>query len=100
MARGVQQVDHVVAVHHLHDRGRHRNPALLLNLHPVTGRMARRLTRFHGAGNLDRPGKQQQLLRQRGLAGVRVGNDGKRATPPRLGKKSHEWGDKGQKQGF
>ena len=40
---------------------------------------ALRLAAAHGARNLDRAAIQQQLLRQRGLAGVRMRNDGKRA---------------------
>ena len=32
-------------------------------------------------GQLDGAAEQQQLFRQRGLAGVRVGNDRKRAAP-------------------
>jgi hypothetical protein len=40
VARGVEQVDHVVAEFELHHRGGHRNAALLLDLHPVRGRMA------------------------------------------------------------
>src|SRR5690606_12346328 len=37
---GVQQVDHVVAVGELHDRGGNGNTPLLLHCHPVRGRVA------------------------------------------------------------
>ena len=50
----VEQVDDVVTVHHLHDRGRHGNAALFLDFHPVRGGVAGRLARFHRAGDLDR----------------------------------------------
>jgi len=45
------------------------------------------LTRFapaHRTGQLDRTGVEQQLLGQRGLAGVGMGNDGEGATSPDL----------------
>ena len=37
------------------------------------------LAALDGAGHLDRAAEQQQLLGQRGLAGIRVGDDGKGA---------------------
>ena len=43
------------------------------------------LARLHRAGDLDRAGEQQQLLGQRRLAGVGVGNDGEGAAAPHLG---------------
>ena len=46
VARGVQQVDHMIAVLHLHDRGGHRNAALLFDFHPVAGGVSRGLARF------------------------------------------------------
>jgi hypothetical protein len=42
--------------------------------------MAIGLAAAHGAGQLDRSCVQQQFFGQRGLAGVRVGNDGERAA--------------------
>jgi hypothetical protein len=87
VARGVQQVDDAVAVLHLHHRAGHRDAALLLDLHPVAGGVAGGLARLHAAGDLDRAGEQQQLLRQRGLARVGVGNDGKGAAAAHLGGK-------------
>ena len=59
---------------------RHRDPALLLERHPVRRRVAPGLAAAHGAGELDRPCIEQELLRQRRLAGVGVRNDRKR--PP------------------
>jgi hypothetical protein len=80
VARGVEQVDHVVAEFELHHRGRHRDAALLLDVHPVRGRMAAALAALDGAGQLDRAREQQQLFGQRGLAGVGVGNDAEGAA--------------------
>ena len=42
--------------------------------------MSAGLARLDRAGDLDRAREQQQLLGQRGLTRVRVGNDGKRAA--------------------
>ena len=73
------------AVLHLHHARGDRDAALLLDLHPVGGRVARGLARLHRAGDLDRAGEQQQLLGQRGLARVGVGNDGEGAPAAHLG---------------
>ncbi len=54
---------------------RDRNATLALDVHPVGDNMPIGLSAAHRAGQLDRPGVQQQFLRQRGLAGVWVGND-------------------------
>jgi hypothetical protein len=43
--------------------------------------VARRLAPLHRAGQLDRAPEQQQLLGERGLARVRVGDDGEGAAP-------------------
>ena len=43
------------------------------------------LRAFTDAGDLDRAGKEQELLGQRRLAGVGVGNDGEGAAAPHLG---------------
>ena len=81
VARRVEQVDDAVAVRELHDRGGHRDAALLLEAHPVGGRVARGLAALDGARHLDRAAEQQQLLGERGLAGVRVRDDRKGAAP-------------------
>jgi len=75
VAWGIEQVEHAVAVRELHHRTRHRNAALALDLHPVGGGVTPALARLDRAGHLDRAAEQQQLLGQRGLAGVGVGND-------------------------
>ena len=80
VARRVEQVDDAPAVRELHDRRGHRDAALLLEAHPVRGRVARRLAPLDRAGHLDRAAEQQQLLGQRRLAGVRVRDDRKAAA--------------------
>ena len=80
VARGVQDVDAEAAVLELQHGGRDGDAPLLLDLHPVRG---------GGAGPLsldlarlgDGPAVQQELLCQRGLAGVRMGDDGEGPPP-------------------
>ena len=86
VAGRVEQVDDMVAVQHLHHAGGDRDAALLLDFHPVGGGVAAGFAAFDGAGDLDRTREQQQLFRQRGLARVGVGNDGKGAAAPGFGK--------------
>ena len=90
VARGVQQVDGVVAVLELHHRGRHRDAALLLDLHPVGGGELAAFLALDGAGHLNGAGEQQQLFGERGLTGVRVGDDGEGAAV------GHFFGDAGE----
>ena len=79
MARCVQQVERVVAVVEGHRRGAHGDTALTLHLHPVRARAPLLTTRLDRSGQLDRSAEQKQLLRERGFAGVGMGNDGERA---------------------
>src|SRR5690606_21209274 len=64
---------------------RHRDAALTLERHPVRRRMPRRSPRLHGPGEVDGAAVQQQLLRERGLACVRMTDDREGATPTDLG---------------
>ena len=80
VAGRVEQIDHAVAVFHLHDRRRHGDAALLFNLHPVRRGVASGLARLDRAGNVDGPRKQQQLFGERGFTRVGVRDDGKRAA--------------------
>ena len=79
VAGRVQEVDHAAAVLHLHDRARDRDPALLLDLHPVGSRVPRGLARFDAARDVDRAREEQELFGERGLARVRMRNDRKGA---------------------
>ena len=92
VAGRVEQVDRVAFVVELHHGARHRYPALLLHFHPVRGGVTPALARLDGAGHLDRAAVEQQLLRQRRLAGVRVRDDRER---PALRYVAHEVGGKG-----
>ena len=76
VARGVDQVDHVVAVDEL-QRGRgDRDAARLLHRHPVRHRGAPLTLAVHGPRLGDRPGVQSERLGQGGLARVGVADDG------------------------
>jgi hypothetical protein len=68
-----------------HDRGDHRNAALAFDRHPVRAGGAPVALGLDLPGELDRPAEQQELLRQRGLARVRMGDDGKGPAPLDLG---------------
>ena len=81
VTRRVQQVDDAVAIRELHHRTGDRDAALLLEPHPVRGRVARRLAALDGSGHLDRAAEQQQFLGERGLARVRMRNDRKGTAP-------------------
>ena len=77
VARGVEDVDAIALVFKLHDRRRDGDAALLFELHPVRDRVARGRLALDRAGELDGPAVQQQLFRERRLAGVRVRDDRK-----------------------
>ena len=79
MAGRIQYVDAEAVKVELHRRGSHRDAALLFDLHPVRGGVAGGLARLDRAGQADGSAVEQQFFRQRGLARVRVGDDGERA---------------------
>ena len=80
MAGRIQNVEDVAFIFEGHHRGDDGNAALTLDLHPVGARLHAVLLCLDFAGKLDGAAEQQQLFRQRGLAGVRVGNDGEGAA--------------------
>ena len=80
VARRVEQRHAAPLELELERGGRHRDAALLLERHPVGRGVPAGLAAAHGAGQLDRAGVQQQLLRQRRLAGVGMRDD--RERPP------------------
>ena len=86
VARRVEQIEHAAVVVEGHHRGDHRNAALALDRHPVGAGGAAVALGLDLAGEIDGAAEQQQLLGQRGLAGVRVGNDGKGAPALHLGR--------------
>ena len=86
VARGVEQVeDRVGVLEAQHGRG-HRDAAAALDVHPVRGRGAARAAALDRAGDVDRVAVEQQLLGQRRLAGVRVGDDRERPPAGGLGR--------------
>ena len=87
MARRVQQIEHKPLELEGHDRGHDRDAALALDLHPVRTRVAPLALGLDLAGEIDGTAEQQQLLGQRGLARVRVGDDREGAPPRHLGGK-------------
>jgi hypothetical protein len=80
VAGRVEKIQVKIAVMELHHRGRHRYAALLLDLHPVAGRVPISLARLDGTGHLDRPAEEQQLFGQGRLAGIWVTDNAER--PP------------------
>ena len=80
MARRIEQVEDVAAIFERHHRCDDRNAALALNAHPVGPGLAAIGLGAHLAGQLNRAAKQQQLFGERGLAGVRVRDNGERAA--------------------
>ena len=79
VAGGVQQIDDSPGVRKLHHRRGDGDAPLLLELHPVGGRVPRRPASLDGAGEPDRSAEQQQLLGEGGLARIGVGDDRERA---------------------
>ena len=78
VTRGVEDVHLILYVRalrsivELHDRGRDGDATLLLDVHPVAGGGFLNLVVLDGTGHLNLSAKQQELLSQRGLTGIRV----------------------------
>ena len=75
MTRGIQNVDALTLIAELQHRGRYRNTALLLDLHPVGNRMTAVFLALDHAGLLNGSAVEQKLLCDGGFTGVRVRND-------------------------
>jgi hypothetical protein len=84
VARRVEQVDAVSVVLELQHAGGDADAALPLQLHPVAGDVPLLPARLDRAGQVDGAAVEQQLLRQRRLAGVGVRDDRERPPPRRL----------------
>ena len=87
VAGRIQQVEHQAFEFKRHHRGDDRNAALALDLHPVRTRVATFALGLDLTGEVDGTAEQQQFLGQRGLAGVGMRDDGKRAPAFHLGGK-------------
>ena len=80
VARRVEQRQPVGAELELHRRRGHGDAAFALDVHPVRHDMPFGLAAANRAGQLDGPRVQQEFLGERGLARVRVRDDGERAS--------------------
>ncbi len=80
MPRRVQQVEHLAVVLERHDRGGDRDAPFLLDLHPVRTGAAVFAARLDRAGRTHGAARQQDMLGQRRLTGVRVGDNGEGPT--------------------
>ena len=100
VAGRVEQVDHAARVRELHHARGDGDAALLLEAHPVGGRVPRRLAALYRAGELDRAAEQQELFGQRRLPGIGVGDDRKGAAPGHfVARGAHFSRDRGRKTG-
>ena len=80
VSRRVENVDLVVMIVKLHDRSRHRDTPLFLDIHPVRGGCFSDLVAFHCSCHLDLSSKEQEFLGECRLTGIRVRDDGKRSS--------------------
>ena len=80
VTRRVQQIDDAVVEGELHHRRGDGDAALLLQAHPIGSGVTGRLASLDGACHLNGAAEQQQLFSERGLARVRVGDDGKSSS--------------------
>jgi len=87
----VEQIEHVIAIGELQHSRRNGDATLTFELHPVGGGPTTITTRVHRTGFLNGAGVQQELLGQRGLAGVGVADDRDGAAPGRLGTNVHDF---------
>ena len=85
VARRVEQIEDAAVVIEGHHRGDDRNAALALDRHPVGAGRAAVALGLDLAGEIDGAAEQQQLLGQRGLAGVGVRDDREGAPALDLG---------------
>ena len=85
MAGGIEQIDAMTVVVELQHGGADRDAAFFFQLHPVGSRGPLVLAGRDRTGQLHGTAIQQEFLRQRGFAGVRVGNNRKGAASGNLG---------------
>ena len=76
----VQDVDDAIFILELQNRGAHRDPPLLFQVHPVGGGGALVLPRGNTARQVQGAAVEKKFLRQRGFPGVRMGNNRERAA--------------------
>ena len=78
MSRGIQNIDAVTVIFKLQYGRGNGNTSVFLNLHPVGYRMSGRCLTLYASCQVDGSSVEQELLGQGRLAGIRVGNNGKR----------------------
>ena len=93
VTRSVEDVDFIVAVIEAHDGSSDGNTPLLLDFHPVGGGGLLYLVGFHGTGHVDGTSEKEEFLGQRGLSGVGMGNNGKRAAAGNFFLQAHSRGN-------
>ncbi len=84
MARRVEQIEDGPAIFEGHHRRGDGDAALLLDLHPVRTRAPRLAAGLDLTGRANGAAQEQEMLGQRGLAGVRMRDDRKGAPSCRL----------------
>ena len=84
MAGRIEQVQLVPCPVELEHAGSDGDAALALQLHPVAGDVAGLPPGLDGAGQVDGASVEEELLRQRRLARVRMRDDGEGAPSPHL----------------
>ena len=91
MAGSVQDVDAEALVLELEDGGSDGDTTLFFNFHPVRHGGTGVLFALDHAGLVDGSAVEQELFRQSSLAGVRMGDDGKRAPAVDFGSVFRHW---------
>ena len=85
MARRIEQVEDAILELERHHRSDDGDAAIALNAHPIRPRAATLALGAHIARKLNGTTGPQQALGQRGLARIRVGDDGEGATTRNFG---------------
>ena len=75
VAGGVKDIDAVAVVVELHDGRGNGDTTLLLDLHPVGGRVVRSFSGFNGTCHVDGASVEQEFLGHCCLTGIRVRDD-------------------------
>ena len=85
----IQQVDALARVVEGHHRGADADSALPLDVHEIARGPFADLVALHCASRLDGTAVEQELLGERGLASIRMADDGERASLLDLGLQGH-----------
>lgn len=80
VTRRVEDVDFIVLIVELHDRGGDGDSALAFDFHPVGGGSLAYLVAFHSTSHLYLSAKEEEFFCERGFTGIGVRNDGEGAA--------------------